>query len=93
MAEAKVRGRRKSRVGEVVKDRADKTVIVRVSRRVPHPLYGKVVQRSSKFAAHDETNDAHVGDGMKTTELEYSIHLSPDATSFPSRLNRYLYRS
>jgi small subunit ribosomal protein S17 len=70
MAEAKARGRRKSRVGEVVKDGADKTVIVRVSRRVPHPLYGKVIQRSSKFAAHDETNDAHVGDTVRIVETK-----------------------
>jgi small subunit ribosomal protein S17 len=70
MAEVETRGRRKSRVGEVVKDRADKTVIVRVSRRVPHPLYGKVVQRSSKFAAHDETNDAHVGDTVRIVETK-----------------------
>jgi len=70
MAEAKARGRRKSRVGEVVKDRADKTVIVRVSRRVPHPLYGKVVQRSTKFAAHDEANDAHVGDTVRIVETK-----------------------
>lgn len=68
MAEAQARGRRKTRVGEVVKDRADKTVIVRVSRRVPHPLYGKVVGRSSKFAAHDETNDANVGDVVRIVE-------------------------
>ncbi len=70
MAEAKARGRRKSRVGEVVKDGADKTVIVRVSRRVPHSLYGKVIQRSSKFAAHDETNDAHVGDTVRIFETK-----------------------
>jgi small subunit ribosomal protein S17 len=70
MAEAKERGRRKSRVGEVVKDRANKTVIVRVARRVPHPLYGKVVQRSSKFAAHDEANDAHVGDTVRIVETK-----------------------
>jgi len=70
MAEAKERGRRKSRVGEVVKDRADKTVTVRVARRVPHPLYGKVVQRSSKFAAHDEANDAHVGDTVRIVETK-----------------------
>ena len=68
MAEAKPRGRRKSRVGEVVKDQADKTVVVRVSRKVTHPLYGKVVQRSTKFAAHDETNDAHVGDTVRIVE-------------------------
>tara|TARA_B100000700_G_scaffold303147_1_gene374332 strand:+ start:342 stop:560 length:219 start_codon:yes stop_codon:yes gene_type:complete len=54
----------------VIKDRADKTVIVRVSRRVPHPLYGKVVQRSSKFAAHDEANDAHVGDTVRIVETK-----------------------
>ena len=70
MGEAKTRGRRKSRVGEVVKDRADKTVIVRVSRRVPHPLYGKVVQRSTRFAAHDEANDAHVGDTVRIVETK-----------------------
>ena len=70
MAEAKARGRRKSRGGEVVKDGADKTVIVRVSRRVPHPMYGKVIQRSSKFAAHDETNDAHVGDTVRIVETK-----------------------
>ena len=68
MAEAKPRRRRKSRVGEVVKDQADKTVVVRVSRKVSHPLYGKVVQRSTKFAAHDETNDAHVGDTVRIVE-------------------------
>ena len=68
MAEANPRGRRKSRVGEVVKDQADKTVVVRVSRKVSHPLYGKVVQRSTKFAAHDETNDAHVGDTVRIVE-------------------------
>ena len=68
MAVAKPGGRRKSRVGEVVKDQADKTVVVRVSRKVSHPLYGKVVQRSTKFAAHDETNDAHVGDTVRIVE-------------------------
>ena len=68
MAEAKPRGRRKSRVGEVVKDQADKTVVVRVSRKVAHPLYGKVVQWSTKFAAHDETTDAHVGDTVRIVE-------------------------
>ncbi len=70
MAEAETRGRRKTRVGEVVKDRADKTVIVRVSRRVPHPLYGKVVRRSTQFAAHDEANDAHIGDIVRIVETK-----------------------
>jgi small subunit ribosomal protein S17 len=68
MADVHARGRRKVRVGEVVKDGGDKTIIVRVSRRVPHPLYGKVVARSSKFAAHDEQNAAHVGDTVRIVE-------------------------
>ncbi len=68
MTEAPARGRRKIRIGEVVSDRSNKTVIVRVSRRVPHPLYGKVVQRSTRFTAHDENNDAHIGDTVRIVE-------------------------
>ncbi|TMK37266.1 MAG: 30S ribosomal protein S17 [Actinobacteria bacterium] len=46
----------------------DKTVVVRIDRQVRHPLYGKTVRRSSKLAAHDEQNDAHVGDTVRITE-------------------------
>jgi small subunit ribosomal protein S17 len=46
----------------------DKTVVVRIDRQVRHPLYGKTVRRSSKLAAHDEENDAHVGDTVRITE-------------------------
>ena len=62
------RGRRKVRVGVVVSDGMDKTVVVRIDRQVRHPLYGKTVRRSSKLAAHDEENDAHVGDTVRITE-------------------------
>jgi small subunit ribosomal protein S17 len=62
------RGRRKVRVGVVVSDAMDKTVVVRIDRQVRHPLYGKTVRRSSKLAAHDETNEAHVGDTVRVTE-------------------------
>jgi small subunit ribosomal protein S17 len=62
------RGRRKVRTGVVVSDAADKTVMVRVDRQVKHPLYEKTVRRSSKFAAHDESNDAHVGDKVRVME-------------------------
>ena len=55
-------------VGQVVSDRSDKTILVEVGRRVPHPLYGKVVRRSSKFAVHDERNEAHVGDRVSIME-------------------------
>ena len=62
---AEDRTRRKVRVGVVVSDKMDKTVLVRIDRRVRHPLYKKTVARSNKLAAHDETNDAHVGDTVR----------------------------
>ena len=62
------RGRRKLRTGVVVSDKMDKTVLVRIDRQVRHPLYDKTVRRSSKLAAHDEANDAHVGDTVRVME-------------------------
>jgi small subunit ribosomal protein S17 len=62
------RGRRKVRVGVVVSDGMDKTVLVRIDRTMRHPLYKKTVARSSKLAAHDENNDAHVGDTVRVME-------------------------
>lgn len=68
MANAEIRGRRKIQIGQVVKNGGDKTIVVRIARRVPHPLYGKVVQRSTKFVAHDEENVAQVGDTVRIME-------------------------
>jgi len=62
------RGRRKLRTGVVVSDKADKTVLVRIDRQVRHPKYDKTVRRSSKLAAHDEGNDAHIGDTVRVME-------------------------
>jgi small subunit ribosomal protein S17 len=62
------RGRRKLRTGVVVSDKADKTVLVRIDRQVRHPKYDKTVRRSTKLAAHDETNDAHLGDTVRVME-------------------------
>jgi small subunit ribosomal protein S17 len=62
------RGRRKTRVGVVVSDKGDKTVVVKVERRFAHPLYGKQVTRSKKYHAHDEQNEYHVGDTVRITE-------------------------
>ena len=56
------RGRRKTRVGTVVSDKMNKTVVVKVERRYAHPLYGKQLTRTKKYHAHDETNVAKVGD-------------------------------
>jgi small subunit ribosomal protein S17 len=67
-AAAEERGRRKTRVGTVVSDKMDKTVVVRVERRYAHPLYGKQVTRSKKYHAHDEANEYHTGDVVKITE-------------------------
>lgn len=60
--------RRKVRTGVVVSEAMDKTVLVRIDRKVRHPLYGKTVGRSTKLAAHDESNEAHVGDLVRIVE-------------------------
>ena len=60
--DAPARGYRKVREGYVVSDKMDKTVVVAVEDRVKHPLYGKVLRRTSKVAAHDAANAAGVGD-------------------------------
>jgi small subunit ribosomal protein S17 len=62
------RSRRKVRTGVVVSEKMDKTVLVRIDRKVRHPLYRKTVARSNKLAAHDENNDAHVGDTVRVME-------------------------
>ena len=65
---ASTRGARKSRVGVVVSDKMQKTVVVAIERRFPHPLYGKMVTRTSKFKAHDEENSSKVGDRVRIME-------------------------
>lgn len=64
----KTRGLRKTRVGVVVSDKMDKTVVVEVMRLVRHPLYGKYVRRRKKFMAHDEQNACRVGDRVRIIE-------------------------
>ena len=53
-------------VGQVVSDKTDKTVVVKVERRVQHPLYGKIIRRSKKYHAHDETNAFKAGDTVQS---------------------------
>ena len=62
------RNLRKSRVGLVVSDKMDKTVVVKVETRVKHPLYKKTVKLSKRFKAHDEKNECGVGDKVLITE-------------------------
>jgi small subunit ribosomal protein S17 len=67
-AEQVVRGARKVREGVVVSDRMDKTVVVSIEQRVKHPLYGKVMTRNERHKAHDEANEAKVGDRVRIME-------------------------
>ena len=62
------RGIRKNRVGFVVSDKMDKTVVVAVERLVKHPLYKKYIKQTSKFKAHDAENDCKIGDKVKIAE-------------------------
>jgi small subunit ribosomal protein S17 len=62
------RGHRKDRVGDVVSDKMNKTIVVRVERRFRHPQFKKVVTAYSKFYAHDEKNEAKVGDRVRIQE-------------------------
>ena len=75
------RSRRKVRTGVVVSDGMDKTVLVRIDRQVRHALYDKTVRRSSKLAAHDEANDAHVGDTVRVMETSPSASRSAGGSS------------
>ena len=62
------RNRRKSRVGKVVSDRMDKTIVVSIERLVKHPQYGRYVRRRSKFKVHDEKNECRIGDTVRFME-------------------------
>ena len=65
---AAARSARKVRLGVVVSDKMQKTVVVRIDRRFAHPRYGKMVTRSTKVKAHDEQNDAKTGDTVRIME-------------------------
>ena len=62
------RNLRKTRVGKVVSDKMDKTIVVAIEDHVKHPLYGKIVKRTDKLKAHDEENTCNIGDTVKVME-------------------------
>ena len=72
-ANNQVQTKRKTKVGRVVSDKMDKTIVVSVERLARHPLYKRVIRLTTKFKAHDELNDAHTGD---TVMIEESRPLS-----------------
>lgn len=59
---------KKTRVGVVSSNKMDKTITVKIERRLRHPMYGKYVKKSKKFMAHDEKNDCNIGDTVKIVE-------------------------
>ena len=68
MKAAHVRGKRKEKVGRVVSDKMDKTIVVSVERLSRHPLYKRVIRLTTKFKAHDDANEARVGDRVRIEE-------------------------
>ena len=60
--------RQRTLIGQVVSNKMDKTVVVRVERRVKHPIFGKIIVRSNKYKAHDETNQYNEGDTVEIAE-------------------------
>ncbi len=62
------RNLRKERVGVIVSNKMDKSIVVQVTRNVKHPMYGKFVKKSTKFIAHDEKNDCNIGDTVRIME-------------------------
>ena len=68
------RGMRKTRVGVVVSDKMDKTIVVAVRERVRHPLYGKIMNQTTKFKAHDEYNECGIGDTVRVMETRPLSH-------------------
>ena len=62
------RNLRKERVGTVTSDKMQKSIVVAVERKVKHPKYGKFVKKTTKFVAHDENNDCHLGDTVRIME-------------------------
>ncbi|MBX9744959.1 MAG: 30S ribosomal protein S17 [Chlamydiales bacterium] len=63
-----LRGKRKENIGIVISNKMDKTVTVRVTRKMRHPVYGKVIERAQKFYAHDDQNAAQIGQTVRIVE-------------------------
>ena len=71
---SEVRGMRKTRVGVDVSDKMDKTITIAVKYRVRHPLYGKIMNRTTKIKAHDENNECGIGDTVRVMETRPLSH-------------------
>ncbi len=65
------RNLRKERIGVVTSNKMDKSIVVKVNRKVKHPIYGKFINKSNKFMVHDEKNDCNIGDKVKVMETRH----------------------
>lgn len=65
------RNLRKERIGLVTSNKMDKSIVVMINRKVKHPMYGKFINKSNKFMAHDEKNDCNIGDTVKIMETRH----------------------
>jgi small subunit ribosomal protein S17 len=68
MMASETRNRRRTKQGRVASNKMDKTIVVVTETRVPHPVYKKIVRKSARFKAHDENNEAGIGDVVRITE-------------------------
>ncbi len=68
MEQRKGRSKRRTKIGRVASDKMEKTIVVVAETRVPHRVYGKIVRKSSRFKAHDERNEAKIGDVVRIAE-------------------------
>lgn len=66
--EQQQRSARKERIGVVLSDKMDKSIVVTIQRQIKHPIYGKFIKQTTKLMAHDEDNDAHAGDTVRIME-------------------------
>lgn len=71
MENATSRNNRKHRVGVVVSDKMDKTIVVEIERSVSHPLYKKIVKKTTRFKVHDENNECNIGDKVEIAETKH----------------------
>ena len=85
MEEKLVRNLRKEKIGIVVSDKMDKSIVVAVKRKVKHPIYGKFVNKTTKFHAHDEENTCDVGDTVRIMETRPLNHDTTRIKMFSSR--------
>ena len=82
------RNLRKTRVGKVVSDKMDKTIVVAIEDNVKHPLYKKIVKRTYKLKAHDENNECNIGDRVKVMETR---PLSKDLLKLSKEQNNFAW--